>query len=46
MGPGGTYRYVALSYCNIRPSSLFGTVGDLALWDITAYAKVEHPLTL
>ena len=33
----GTYRYVALSYSTVGPSSLFSTVGDLALWDENFY---------
>jgi CubicO group peptidase (beta-lactamase class C family) len=33
----GTYRYVALSIANPGPSSLFSTVGDLALWDRNFY---------
>jgi CubicO group peptidase (beta-lactamase class C family) len=35
-GHGG-YEYVALSYSTVGPSSLFSTVGDLALWDQNFY---------
>jgi len=30
---GNGYKYIALSYSTVGPSSLFTTVGDLALWD-------------
>ncbi len=33
----GGYKYVALSYSTVGPSSLFSTVGDLALWDENFY---------
>jgi hypothetical protein len=35
--PGGGYRYLALSYSTVGPSSLFSTVEDLALWDANFY---------
>ena len=38
---GGGYRYIALSYSTVGPSSLFTTADDLALWDQNFYdAKV------
>ena len=33
----GRYEYMALSYSSVGPSSLFTTVGDLALWDQNFY---------
>jgi CubicO group peptidase (beta-lactamase class C family) len=36
--PDGTYRYVALSYSTVGPSSLFTTVGDLVRWDENFYS--------
>jgi CubicO group peptidase (beta-lactamase class C family) len=33
----GGYRYIALSYSTIGPSSLFSTVADLARWDENFY---------
>lgn len=37
----GGYRYIALSYSTVGPSSLFTTADDLALWDKNFYdAKV------
>jgi CubicO group peptidase (beta-lactamase class C family) len=37
----GAYRYVALSYSTVGPSSLFTTVEDLARWDENFYtAKI------
>lgn len=35
--PDGSYRYVALSYSTVGPSSLFTTVEDLARWDENFY---------
>jgi len=35
--PDGGYRYVALSYSTVGPSSLFTTVEDLARWDENFY---------
>jgi len=35
--PDGRYRYVALSYSTVGPSSLFTTVEDLARWDENFY---------
>src|SRR5215475_1286957 len=35
--PEGGYRYVALSYSTVGPSSLFTTVEDLARWDENFY---------
>ena len=35
--PDGAYRYVALSYSTVGPSSLFTTVEDLARWDENFY---------
>jgi CubicO group peptidase (beta-lactamase class C family) len=34
---GGGYRYLALSYSTVGPSSLFTTADDLALWDRNFY---------
>ena len=36
-GRDGAYRYVALSYSTVGPSSLFTTVEDLAKWDENFY---------
>lgn len=35
--PDGKYRYVALTYSTVGPSSLFSTTGDLARWDENFY---------
>src|SRR5215469_1102342 len=35
--PDGSYRYVALSFSTVGPSSLFTTVEDLARWDENFY---------
>jgi CubicO group peptidase (beta-lactamase class C family) len=45
--PDGKYRYVALTYSTVGPSSLFSTVGDLARWDENFYtAEVGGPALL
>ena len=37
-GDDGRYKYIALSYSTVGPSSLFSTVGDLARWDENFYS--------
>ena len=45
--PDGEYRYIALTYSTVGPSSLFSTVEDLARWDENFYTgKVGGPALL